>query len=190
MSHKPQMSKVAEMLLSLPPHAMEAEAALLGSILIDPKCLARIMAIVRKESFMRPANAIVFEHILRVQKQRNTVDIVLLNQSLADGRQLQIIGGRDYLVTLATSVPSAAHAEYYARLIAEKFIVRCALEWAGNLVCDLQLSPEHASDHIVKAIRNLNNALPARQRFTLATAKPDTRHQQQPQQANGQRRTA
>ena len=97
----------------LPPHALEAESSLLGSILIDPTVLNDVQLILHSaDDFFKKANGLIFESMVELYNQCSTVDLVQLQQLVTDRNLLDAIGGIEYLVDVARSVPSAASATH------------------------------------------------------------------------------
>lgn len=114
--------QLAALLDSLPPHATEAEMALLGSIFLVPSILPDVKAIITSGAeFYRPANGAIYDVMHKLLAIDGWLDIVALNQELVDRGTLDAVGGVEYLVTLASAVPSASNATHYARLVHEKF---------------------------------------------------------------------
>ena len=138
--------KVARLLEQLPPHAIEAEMCLLGSILIDPGVLGDVALIIPQgEEFYKPANGAIFDAMVELYDKSASLDVVQLHQLLVDRDILESVGGQDYLVELASSVPSAHNAEQYARLVREKAIIRRLIEQAGQILQDAYSSRDDAS---------------------------------------------
>lgn len=119
----------------LPPHAIEAEMSLLGSILLDPQVVGDAVMILRSgEDFYKPANGAIYEAMVNLYDRHASLDIVQLNQLLADRDVLEAVGGVNYLVELANAVPTAAHATHYARLVREKATIRHLIDAAGDIL--------------------------------------------------------
>lgn len=129
-----QLSKLLE---SLPPHAIEAEMSLLGSVLLDAQVLGDVIFIVRRgEDFFKPANGAIFDAMVELYDKHSALDIVQLHQLLLDRRVLEAVGGQQYLIELAASVPSASNARHYARLVREKAVIRHLISAAGDILYD------------------------------------------------------
>jgi len=127
--------RVARLLEKLPPHAIEGEMCLLGSILIEPRVLGDVTLIIRDgQDFYKPTNGEIYDTMVELYDANASLDIVQLNQRLSDREILDAVGGQDYLVELASCVPSAANAEHYARLVREKAMVRKLIEEAGKIL--------------------------------------------------------
>lgn len=149
------LSKLFE---QLPPHTIEAEMSLLGSLLLDPRVIGDVILIVRNgESFFKPANGAIYDAVIELYDKRGSVDIVQLNQLLIDRDILDTIGGQDYLVELASSVPSASNAKYYAGLVREKAMIRGLIETAGEILYDAYNSPEDARSILEEAEQRIFN---------------------------------
>jgi replicative DNA helicase len=137
--------RVARLLEKLPPHAIEAEMCLLGSILIEPRVLGDVTFIVKGgEDFYRPANGEIYDAMIRHFDAHGSLDIVQLAQELVDRDILDAVGGQEYLVELASGVPTAANATHYARLVREKAMVRRLIEVSGDVLCLAYESSEPA----------------------------------------------
>ena len=137
---------------SLPPHAIEAEMSLLGSILIDPQVIGDIIFIVRRgDDFFKPANGAIFDAMVELYDRHSSLDIVQLNQLLIDRNALDAVGGLDYLVQLANAVPSASNAAHYARLVREKSMVRQLIAAAGDILYDAYHSPDQSQTILDRA---------------------------------------
>lgn len=119
----------------LPPHSDEAEMSLLGSMILDHEIIDEVTPLVASpDDFYREAHGIVFAALLRLHEQRHSGDLVQLSQALKDAEALEPVGGTDYLVTLASSSPSAANAPHYAAIVREKAQLRKLIDACGEIV--------------------------------------------------------
>lgn len=129
--------QVENLFTALPPHSLEAESALLGSILVQPTVIDDIVQVIRgADDFFRAAHGTIYEAMIELYDAHGAMDIVQLNELLADRGTLQTVGGQGYLVDLANAVPSAANALHYARLVRDKSLTRSILELAGEMLRD------------------------------------------------------
>lgn len=143
------LSKLFE---QLPPHTIEAEMSLLGSVLLDPRVIGDVILSIRNgESFFKPANGAIYDAMIELYDTKGSVDIVQLHQVLVDRDILDTIGGQDYLIELANSVPSAANARHYANLVREKATIRKLIETAGDILYDAYHSPDDARSILEEA---------------------------------------
>ncbi len=126
---------------ALPPQAPEVEAALLGALLHDPRMTGDVLLVVRTaEDFVRPAHRTIYSHMVELYERSAAFDIVQLQQLLRDRGVFDEVGGLDYLVSLAESVPSATNAVEFAREIRDKATLRDLIDASG-----LTLHEAHAT---------------------------------------------
>jgi replicative DNA helicase len=144
--------QLARLFESLPPHALEAEMSLLGSMLIEPQVIGDVVMTVRSgDDFFKPANGAIFDAMVELYDKHASMDIVQLNQVLADRAVLAAVGGVEYLVQLANAVPSAVNAPRYARLVRDKATIRHLIAAAGDILYDAYNSPVSAQDVLDQA---------------------------------------
>ena len=108
----------------VPPQATDLEEAVLGALMLDSNALNNTIQMLRVEYFYRPEHQLIFRSILTLFEQSKPVDLLTVTQQLMKDGQLEAIGGAMYLSQLANKVVSAAHIEYHARIISEKYIQR------------------------------------------------------------------
>ncbi len=109
--------------------------SLLGSILIDPGVLPDVISLISAgEDFYASAHALIYDALVDLYDQRQSGDLVQLLDALQTKNALENVGGADYLVQLAESVPSAANAVHYARIVAEKARLRRLIEAASEII--------------------------------------------------------
>ncbi|MBL0928210.1 MAG: replicative DNA helicase [Phycisphaerales bacterium] len=121
----------------MPPHSLEAEMCLLGSMILDHQATAEIIGLVPSgEFFYSEAHGAIFEALKSLYDTRNSGDLVQLVEKLRDAEVLETVGGPEYLEQLAASVPSAANAPHYARIVRQKRQLRKLIETAGQILWD------------------------------------------------------
>lgn len=108
----------------LPPQNLEAEASLLGSILIDSDAIVKIADIVNHEDFYDKRHSYIYRAIRSLYDKRSPIDILTLSDNLKNSDLLDAVGGAGYLTELTNFVPTAAHATRYAEIIADKALRR------------------------------------------------------------------
>ncbi|WP_347405330.1 replicative DNA helicase [Asanoa sp. WMMD1127] len=119
-----------------PPQDVAAEQSVLGGMLLSKDAIADVVEILKTGDFYRPIHATVFDAILDLYGRGEPADAVTVAASLADAGDLVRIGGAPYLQTLMASVPTAANAGYYARIVAERAVLRRLVE-AGTRIVQL-----------------------------------------------------
>jgi len=121
-------------LRKLPPQNLEAEQSLLGALLIDKDAIIKIADIITADDFYQAAHGYIYATILELYDRKNAIDILSLTSRLEEKNQLEIIGGRNYLVNLTNQVPSAAHIVSYAQIIQKKATLRRLINAANNIL--------------------------------------------------------
>ncbi len=136
----------------LPPAAPEAEMALLGCMILDHQVIGDVVTIVRTgDDFSRPAHSAVFTALVELWNQHNAGDITILNQVLVDRGISQDIGGVEYLLQLAESVPVSTNATHYARIVAEKAVLRRLIGASGEILQQAYANPEDVRQALDRA---------------------------------------
>ncbi|RME06214.1 MAG: replicative DNA helicase, partial [Anaerolineae bacterium] len=142
------------------PHSREAEEAVLGAILLNPEAYFDVAAILEAEDFYIHRNRWVWQAIERLQQNRMSVDVLSVGEELERQGQLAEVGGTAYLTALVTAVPSAMHAETYARIVEETAVRRRMLE-AANQIARLAYEEETALEEVMgdaeKALFGVSN---------------------------------
>ncbi|GIK20030.1 MAG: replicative DNA helicase [Leptolyngbya sp. PLA2] len=144
----------------LPPHSTEAEMSLLGSLLLEPRMIADVVSIVTTpDAFYHERHATIYRLIVELGDKHSACDVVQLVDTLRDRGQLDGIGGQDYLVELASGVPSAVNARHYARVVADKHRLRRLIEAAGHMLYDAfhagHLGPEGVGEVLDRSEQSL-----------------------------------
>ncbi|RQW90946.1 replicative DNA helicase [Micromonospora globispora] len=119
-----------------PPQDVAAEQCVLGGMLLSKDAIADVVEILKSNDFYRPAHATIFDAILDIYGRGEPADPITVAAALADSGDLARIGGAPYLHTLIASVPTAANAAYYARIVGERAVLRRLVE-AGTKIVQL-----------------------------------------------------
>ncbi len=101
----------------VPPHNYEAEAAVLGSILVDKEAILKVADLVTAEDFYRDSHGAIFEAMLTLYGKSEPIDLISLSDRLNDAGALERCGGQTYLAQLAEGVPTASHVFHYAKIV-------------------------------------------------------------------------
>jgi len=117
----------------VPPNNPQAEAGVLGSIFVDPDCLASIVEVLSPDEFYSSANRRIYQAMLSLFEGNLPPDVVLVSEHLRSKGDLEAIGGPDYLAEVSTAVPSAANAEYYARIVRDLATRRRLIKACGEI---------------------------------------------------------
>lgn len=119
-----------------PPQDIAAEQSVLGGMLLSKDAIADVVEILRSNDFYRPAHAIVFDAVLDLYGRGEPADPVMVTAALTDSGDIGRVGGIAYLHDLVNTVPTAANAAYYARIVAERAVLRRLVE-AGTRIVQL-----------------------------------------------------
>lgn len=130
------MSSEPDRIERVPPHNLEAERALLGSLLRDNNVIGDVVNICNHENFYTDAHQKIFRAIWELYDKAFPVDLVTLAESLKQNGQMQDVGGYAYLGQLWESAPTAANAEYYARIIRDKALIRFLIHASTEILRD------------------------------------------------------
>ena len=118
------------------PHSIEAEQAVIGSLLLLPERCDEVALLVRADDFYDDANRRLYKHIHELHENGKQIDPMLLVQALKDAGEFEMIGGAAYLAEVGASVPTAAHAEHYAQIVREKSTLRSLIYASTDILRD------------------------------------------------------
>lgn len=127
------MEKNQELLEKIPPHSLDAEESLLGSLLIDKDAIIKVADNLTADDFYRDSHKIIFEAIKDLYGSQEPIDIITLSNRLEDKKKLAIIGGRSYLAKLSNSVATAGNIVNYANIIQKKSTLRRLQQAAAEI---------------------------------------------------------
>jgi replicative DNA helicase len=119
-----------------PPQDIEAEQCVLGGMLLSKDAIADVVESLRATDFYRPAHATIYDTICDLYGRGEPADAVTVSAELTKRSEIARVGGAPYLHTLISSVPTAANAGYYARIVAERAILR-RLVTAGTRIVQM-----------------------------------------------------
>lgn len=117
----------------IPPHDLEAEKSVLGSLLIDKDSIVKVVEFLKPKHFYRPSHEKIYEAILTLYEKREPADLVTVPNQLKKMGELENSGGVTYLTELVNSVPTAANIEAYAHLIRNDAIKRFLISTASDI---------------------------------------------------------
>lgn len=120
---------------SLPQNA-EAEASLLGALLIDSNAIVKVADNIRATDFFEKRHELIYAAMVQLYEQRHAIDVLTLTDRLRTSGQIEAAGGPGYLTELTNFVPTAAHAEQYADIVAQKSLRRRLIS-ASQEISDL-----------------------------------------------------
>ena len=118
------------------PESLAAEAAVLGSMIIDPACINEVLEQLKTEAFYRIENQYIFDAVVSLYEKNKGegLDAVLLRDELEKRKQLESVGGVEYIARVMDSVPSSANVMYYAGIVKDKQLMRELIAAASEIL--------------------------------------------------------
>lgn len=144
---------MAEFALSdrIPPQDLEAEKSVLGSMMLSKKAIDEVAEIIKGRDYYLPKHELLHDTIMELHSEGEPADAITVANALETNGKLGTVGGRDYLYSLIASVPTAASATYYARIVGERAILRRLVD-AGTRIVQLGYATDGTEvDDIVDA---------------------------------------
>ncbi|MGB4568459.1 MAG: DnaB-like helicase N-terminal domain-containing protein, partial [Dysgonamonadaceae bacterium] len=117
----------------LPPQAKELEEAVLGALMLEKDAYFIVSDILKPESFYDPSHQMIFGAIQNLAVQQKPIDVLTVVEELKRRGELDSVGGAVYIAELTEKVASAAHIEYHARIIAQKYLARQLISFSSEI---------------------------------------------------------
>ena len=140
---------------NLPPQNIEAEQAVLGAIFLNTDALADAMEYIEADDFYRRSHQILFQAMVDLNNDGEAIDVLTVQNYLTTNNQLDDVGGVAYIAELATSVPTAANAGYYAKIVEEKSMLRRLISTATNIITQANNNDEDVPSLLDSAERQI-----------------------------------
>ena len=118
----------------IPPHDIEAEQAVLGSMLLDKDAVIEGLEVLKEEDFYREDNKAVFSAIASLYLKSEPVDLITVKKELTENGNFERIGGMEYLSSLPEKVPTTANVEKYIRIVEEQSLRRKLIQTSNELI--------------------------------------------------------
>jgi len=117
----------------IPPQNIEAEQSLLGSLMLDPEAIFRVVDFLAPRDFYKKAHSDIYEAMTTLLERREAIDLLSVSALLKEKKLLEEIGGKSYLTTLVNSVPTASHVADYANIVCRKRILRDLINFGQEI---------------------------------------------------------
>jgi len=146
------------------PESLAAEAAVLGSMIIDPECIGQVVEQLKADAFYRIEHRYIFDALIGLYEHKAHsmgagagpgIDAVLLRNELEKRKQLEAIGGVEYLARVIDSVPSSANVMYYAGIVKDKMLLREIIQAASEILDDAYNDTGESSEKLDEAERKV-----------------------------------
>lgn len=146
----------------IPPHDVEAEQAVLGSMLIDQDAAINAMEVLKPEDFYRDDNKYIYEAMVSLYNRGEPIDIITVKAELTTNQKFEAVGGIEYLAILPDKVPFAANSGKYIKIVEEKSILRQLIK-ASDEIQTLGYEQSEEIDNIVdQAEKKIYNIMQGR----------------------------
>jgi replicative DNA helicase len=139
------------------PESLAAEAAVLGSMMIDPECIGEVVEQLDRMAFYRAEHQTIFDGLVALYERNRgeAIDAVLLRDELEKRKQLDQIGGVEYIAKIMDSVPSSANVMYYAGIVKDKQLLRETIAAASEILEDAFDESGETSEKLDEAERRI-----------------------------------
>ena len=118
----------------IPPNDVEAEQAVIGSMLTDKEAVSAAIEVLKPEDFYREDNRTIFEAVLSLYGRSEPIDIITLKSELSSMGKFEAVGGLEYIAELPDKVPTTANVEQYIKIVEEKSVLRNLIKTANEII--------------------------------------------------------
>lgn len=164
---KRKEKKASEVFDRRPPVSIEAELAVLGSILMMPDVCDDVILICNAEDFFDDANRKLFEHVVEMHNTQQKIDPMLLRQRLIAAGDFEAVGGAAYLIKLMNAVATPAHATHYAKIVREKSTFRSLIRASTEIMLTAYDEGADAKEALSQAEQKIFSILNDRSSSTI-----------------------
>lgn len=119
-----KVDQIIQELGKVPPQAVDLEEAVLGAVMLEKDAIIAVIDILKAEYFYKEVHQIIFRSILELSKNLDPIDLLTVTEELRKKNELDMVGGPYFLAQLTNKIASAAHVEFHARIITQKYIQR------------------------------------------------------------------
>ena len=120
----------------VPPQSLEAEQAVLGSMLLEEEAVVKAVELLDEAAFYKDAHRNIFSVLLSLYRVDAPIDLLTVTEELKKREMLDAVGGASYLAALTSFVPTAANAEYYCQIVKQKGLLRSLITTSTNIVTE------------------------------------------------------
>ncbi len=118
----------------VPPHDIEAEQAVLGSMLLDKDAVISGLEILKEDDFYREDNKAVFSAISSLYMKTEPVDLITVKKELTENGNFERVGGMEFLASLPSKVPTTANVDRYIKIVEEQSMRRRLIQTSNELI--------------------------------------------------------
>ena len=118
----------------IPPNDIEAEQAVIGSMLTDKEAVLLAIEKLKEDAFYREDNKLIYSAILNLYNRAEPIDIITLKSELQSMSVFEKVGGLEYIAQLPDKVPTTANVEKYIKIVEEKYVLRSLIKTANEII--------------------------------------------------------
>lgn len=155
-----------EMIDKIPPQNLEAEMAVLGSMMLDREAIGHAIELLNGSCFYRDANKKIYSAITKLYDENKAVDLITLTEELKKTNSIDEVGGPAYITSIVSSVPTSANIIHYAKIVKEKMLLRNLINAATTIASDCYNADEEVDTIVDKAEQTI---------FDIASKKIESR---------------
>ncbi|MEE8469958.1 MAG: replicative DNA helicase [Dehalococcoidia bacterium] len=137
--------------VKLPPHDLDSEEAVLGSLLIDPEAIFKVVALLKPDDFYREKNRWTYESCIFLYERKEALNQITVAHDLARRQRLEAAGGAAYVSHLVSQVPTSVHIEYYANIVHRLSMMRRLISASNQIAAIGYEAPPDADEALGKA---------------------------------------
>ena len=141
--------------LKIPPHNIEAEESVIGSLMLDKDAIVKVADILHPEDFYDENNGAIYGAAIQLYSEQSPMDIINISAKLKEQKILKRVGGRGRLTELINSVPTASNVDSYAKIVKNKANLRRLIQTSSELVqmgYDEEMPVDEIMDHAEKKL--------------------------------------
>jgi replicative DNA helicase len=135
--------------LKVPPHSLEVERSVLGSLLIDKDAISRVSDFLAADDFYHESHGQIYQAIFDLYDRRSPIDLLTVTNLLEERKQLEGVGGASYLASLMNEVPTATHIWEYSMIVKQKSTLRKLIK-AGDVISGLGYNQTDAIEELLE----------------------------------------
>ena len=155
----------------IPPSDVEAEQAILGSMLTDKDSVMSAIEVLKSDDFYREDNKAIYEAICNLYSRSEPIDIITVKSELVANGKFESVGGLEYLAILPDKVPTTANVEQYIKIVEEKSLLRNLIRTANEIITLGYSQTEEVEDIMDMAERKIFDLLKERSKTTYTPIK-------------------
>jgi replicative DNA helicase len=139
----------------IPPQNLEAEMAVLGSMLLEKDAIGIAIEKLSEDCFYSDIHKKLYNHITGLYDENKPVDILTITERLRNQNELEFVGGASYVASVLNSIPTAANVEHYIEIVREKYVLRRLIDTATDIVSQCHNNPDDVNEILDIAEKNI-----------------------------------